>query len=56
MGFEGTKAIGGPHWDKQRINESNSNNNNNNDHNNDTLKPVYLEHVDKWFLKIYSFK
>jgi hypothetical protein len=21
MGFEGTKAIGGPHWDKQRINE-----------------------------------
>ncbi len=56
MGFEGTKAIGGPHWDKQRINESNSNNNNNNDHNNDTLKPVYLEHVDKWFLKIYSLK
>ncbi len=22
----------------------------------DTLKPLYLEHVDKWFLKIYSFK
>ncbi len=21
-----------------------------------TLKPVYLEHVDKWFLKIYSLK
>jgi hypothetical protein len=22
----------------------------------DTLKPVYLEHVDKWFLKIYLLK
>jgi hypothetical protein len=21
-----------------------------------TLKPVYVEHVDKWFLKIYSLK
>ncbi len=23
---------------------------------NDTLKPVYVEHVDNWFLKIYLFK